>query len=81
MVQPISVLLEAIVPFKLTKEKCQKGLDHVKQTITSSPLLVYSDPGTQYYLLTDSSKHKVLNTLFMKKTNYVFMEWNSHKIS
>ena len=43
MIQPLNDLTKKNVPFKWTKE-CQKSLDYIKQVITTSPILVYSNP-------------------------------------
>ena len=44
------------VPLKWTN-KCQISLECIKQLITTSPILAYSDPDKQYYLFKDRSKH------------------------
>ena len=42
---------------ELTRNKCQKSLDYIKQIITSSPMLDHPDCDKQYYLFVDSWKH------------------------
>ena len=38
IIQPLNELTKKGVPFQLT-EQCQKSLDYIKQTITTSPIL------------------------------------------
>ena len=56
LVQPQAHLTRKIVPFFLS-ENHQKLFEMLKQTLLSSPILVYPDPKTLFTMFTDASKY------------------------
>ena len=55
-ITPLNELTKSNIPFKWT-DQGQKGLEYIKQVITTNPILIYPDPNKQYFLFTDSIKH------------------------
>ena len=55
-IRPLNELTRKTSPSN-GKTNVKKGVEYIKEVITTNPILIFVDPNKQYYLLMDSSKH------------------------